>query len=153
PEMTVNEWSPENPNLYDLVILEEEDILYQQKVGFRRAEFTKDGFYLNGENYPIIGLNRHQDYPYVGYAMPEEWQVEDVNVLKYQLGLNLVRTSHYPQSPAFIAACDEIGLLVFEEIPGWQHIGEGEWQDVLLQNVREMVVRDRNHPSVILWGV
>lgn len=153
PEMLVSEWSPETPILYELTILEDEDILYQEKVGFRRAEFTKDGFYLNGENYPIIGLNRHQDYPYVGYAMPEEWQVEDVRVLKHELGLNLVRTAHYPQSPAFIAACDELGLLVFEEIPGWQHVGEGEWHDILLKNIEEMVVRDRNHPSIILWGV
>lgn len=153
PEMLVSEWSPENPHLYELTILEEEAILYQEKVGFRRAEFTKEGFYLNGENYPIIGLNRHQDYPYVGYAMPEEWQVEDVRVLKHELGLNMVRTSHYPQSPAFIAACDELGLLVFEEIPGWQHVGEGEWQDILLQNIEEMVLRDRNHPSIVLWGV
>ncbi|MHC5268584.1 glycoside hydrolase family 2 protein [Enterococcus sp. LJL98] len=153
PEMTVTEWSPENPTLYELTILEEEDLLYHEKVGFRRAEFTSEGFYLNGENYPIIGLNRHQDYPYVGYAMPEEWQVEDVRILKHELGLNMVRTSHYPQSPAFIAACDELGLLVFEEIPGWQHIGEGEWHEVLLQNVAEMVLRDRNHPSIVLWGV
>lgn len=153
PAMTVKEWSPETPQLYELTVLEGNDCLYQTKVGFRRAVFTKEGFYLNGENYPIIGLNRHQDYPYVGYAMPEEWQVEDVRVLKEELGLNMVRTSHYPQSPAFIAACDELGLLVFEEIPGWQHIGTGEWQAVLLQNVEEMVVRDRNHPSIVLWGV
>lgn len=154
PEMTVAEWSPECPHLYELTIFEgTEVILYQTKVGFRRAEFTKDGFYLNGEPYPIIGLNRHQDYPYVGYAMPEEWQVEDVRVLKEELGLNMVRTSHYPQSPAFMAACDEQGLLVFEEIPGWQHIGDEEWQAVLLQNIEEMVLRDRNHPSIVLWGV
>ena len=67
--------------------------------------------------------------------------------------LNLVRTSHYPQSRDFLDRCDDIGLLVFEEIPGWQHVGDEAWQDTAVENVREMIRRDRHHPSIILWGV
>ncbi len=101
----------------------------------------------------IRGLNRHQSYPYVGYAMPSRVQRKDADILKYELGLNTVRTSHYPQSTHFLDRCDEIGLLVFEEIPGWQHIGNEEWKAVACENVREMIERDWNHPSIFLWGV
>ncbi|MFH1693060.1 MAG: glycoside hydrolase family 2 TIM barrel-domain containing protein [Bacillota bacterium] len=124
-----------------------------EKFGIRSAEFKEDGFYLNGEKIKLLGLNRHQSYPYVGYAMPKSAQYEDAEILKYQLGLNLVRTSHYPQSKHFLNRCDEIGLLVFEEIPGWQHIGNEQWQDLSCQNLTNMILRDRNHPSIILWGV
>ena len=122
-------------------------------VGFRRSEFRADGYYLNGRKLRIRGLNRHQSYPYVGYAMPRSVQRYDADILKYELGLNAVRTSHYPQSPHFIERCDEVGLLVFTEIPGWQHIGDGAWKDVAVDTTREMVQQYRNNPSVILWGV
>ena len=121
-------------------------------VGFRRAEFTKEGFLLNGRRVQIRGLNRHQSYPYVGYAMPESLQRDDARVLK-GLGVNAVRTSHYPQSQYFIDECDKLGLLVFTEIPGWQHIGDKKWQDQAVKNVEEMVLQYRNHPSIIIWGV
>ena len=85
--------------------------------------------------------------------MPERVQRRDADILKYELGLNLVRTSHYPQSVHFLDRCDEIGLLVFEEIPGWQHIGDAEWKKVACQSLREMIERDWNHPSIFLWGV
>ena len=85
--------------------------------------------------------------------MPDSVQRRDADILKYELGLNAVRTSHYPQSQAFIDRCDEIGLLVFTEIPGWQHIGDEEWQEIAVRNTEEMVLQYRNHPSVILWGV
>lgn len=102
----------------------------------------------------LVGLNRHQSYPYVGYAMPKSAQVADADFLKYDLGLNIVRTSHYPQSQHFVNRCDEIGLLVFTEIPGWQHLGEkGEWWDITIQYVKEMITQNYNHPSIILWGV
>ena len=122
-------------------------------MGFREAEFRKDGFYLNGEKYKIRGLNRHQSYPYVGYAMPDSMQKRDADILKHELGLNAVRTSHYPQSQAFIDRCDEVGLLVFTELPGWQHIGGKAWKEQAIENVKEMVLQYRNHPSIILWGV
>ncbi len=112
-----------------------------------------DGFYLNGRRVKLVGLNRHQAYPYVGYAMPQRVQEKDAEILKYELGLNIVRTSHYPQSIYFLRKCDEIGLLVFEEIPGWQHIGDEAWQAESIKNVEEMIKRDYNRPSIVLWGV
>ncbi len=154
----ISSWSVDRPVLYDLLfeLRDGEGRLMDKKTdrfGFRRAEFRADGFYLNGERLRIRGLNRHQSYPYVGYAMPDSVQRRDADILKYELGVNAVRTSHYPQSQAFIDRCDEIGLLVFTEIPGWQHIGGGEWKDIAVGNVEEMVVQYRNHPSVVLWGV
>jgi beta-galactosidase len=122
--------------------------------GIRQAEFREDGgFYLNGERVQLRGLNRHQTYPYIGAAAPARLQHHDAEVLKYELGCNIVRTSHYPQSKHFLNHCDEIGLLVLEEIPGWQFIGDEDWQALSLRDVRAMIERDRNHPSVILWGV
>ena len=108
---------------------------------------------LNGEHIKLRGLNRHQTFPYVGGATPARAQHRDAIVLKQELKLNLVRTSHYPQSRHFLDACDELGLLVLEEIPGWQHIGENDWQDLAVRNVADMIHRDWNHPSIILWGV
>ena len=150
-------WHVDSPNLYtvrtefvrNMQVIDTHEV----KVGFRKAEFRADGFYLNGEKLKLRGLNRHQAYPYVGYAMPKTMQEFDADVLKYELGLNTVRTSHYPQSQHFINRCDEIGLLVVTEIPGWQHIGNEEWQEQAVKNVEEMVLQYRNHPSIILWGV
>lgn len=150
-------WSPENPTLYEIKtqLVKGEEILDEviHSFGFRKAEFQKDGFYLNGKKYKIRGLNRHQSYPYVGYAMPKSMQVMDADVLKKELGLNAVRTSHYPQSHDFLNRCDEIGLLVFTEIPGWQHIGDEKWQEQAVINTEDMVKQYRNHTSIILWGV
>ena len=150
-------WHVSSPNLYLIKteLLEGDKVIdtHEVKVGFREAEFRADGFYLNGEKLKLRGLNRHQAYPYVGYAMPKTMQEFDADVLKNELGLNTVRTSHYPQSQHFINRCDEIGLLVVTEIPGWQHIGNEEWQDQAVKNVEEMVLQYRNHPSIILWGV
>lgn len=121
--------------------------------GFAKPRFTPEGFKLNGKVIKLRGLNRHQTFPYVGAAMPARIQRRDAMILKRELKCNIVRTSHYPQSSHFLDACDELGLLVFEEIPGWQHIGDRAWQDVAVRNVGEMVRRDWNHPSIILWGV
>ncbi len=85
--------------------------------------------------------------------MPARVQRRDAWILKHELHCNIVRTSHYPQSPDFLDACDELGLLVLEEIPGWQHIGDLEWQNIAVRNVGEMIRRDWNHPSIVLWGV
>ena len=144
-------WAIESPYLYTLK-LEYEGATYFERFGFRDAVFKNDGFYLNGKKTKLMGLNRHQSYPYVGNAMPKGAQREDADLLK-SLGLNMVRTAHYPQSTHFLNRCDEIGLLVFTEIPGWQHIGDEEWQAESLKNLESMIVRDRNHPSVVLWGV
>lgn len=101
----------------------------------------------------IRGLNRHQSYAYIGYAMPESMQKYDADILKNKLGCNAVRTSHYPQSHYFIDRCDEIGLLVFMEFPGWQYIGDEDWKKQALVNEEEMILQYRNHTSIILWGV
>lgn len=123
------------------------------RTGFRDAAFTADGFVLNGRKLKLRGLNRHQSYPYVGYAMPKRAQRADAEILAHRLGVNIVRTSHYPQSRHFLDACDELGLLVLEELPGWQHIGDASWQANALADVEAMVRRDRHRPSVVLWGV
>jgi len=124
-----------------------------RRIGFREARFTPQGFSLNGTIVKLRGLDRHQTFPWVGQAMPGRVQRQDAVVLRKNLKCNIVRTSHYPQSRHFLDACDEIGLLVLEEIPGWQHIGDQAWQDISVDNVRRMIRRDWNHPSIILWGV
>ena len=157
PVQEIRLWEPENPYLYEIrTSLWKNGEMIDARVditGFREAGFRKDGFYLNGKKLRLRGLNRHQSYPYVGYAAPASMQIFDADILKKELGVNAVRTSHYPQSQDFIRRCDEIGLLVFTEFPGWQHIGDEAWQAQALQNCREMVCQCRNHPSVFLWGV
>jgi len=148
----VTPWDCDNPKLYTCRVELGEDVK-EERFGFRTAEFKADGFYLNGKKTFIRGLNRHQSYPYLGYAAPESLQREDVRILKHELQCNAVRTSHYPQSKFFIDECDRQGLLVFTEIPGWQHIGGEGWKKQVLKNVEEMVLQYRSHPSIILWGV
>ncbi|MBP1871747.1 beta-galactosidase [Ensifer adhaerens] len=149
-------WDIDNPALYALSLKLEtehgEDVL-TQRFGFRTALFTPEGFLLNGRPLKLRGLNRHQAFPHTGYAMGRRAQEKDADILKHELACNIVRTSHYPQSKWFIERCDEIGLLVFEEIPGWQHIGGDAWQKESIENVRRMIERDWNHPSIIIWGV
>ena len=150
-------WGVDHPKLYQVrVSLFEGDSLtdeYHTRIGFREARFMPDGFFLNGKHLKLRGLNRHQTYPFVGQAMPARVQRRDAWILRRDFKCNTVRTSHYPQSPHFLDACDELGLLVFEEIPGWQHIGDQGWKDLSVQYVEEMIKRDWNHPSIILWGV
>ncbi len=150
-------WDVDNPQLYDvrLQLLDGDTELDADTVrtGLREAHFTEDGFFLNGRRLKLRGLNRHQTYPHVGAAMPDRVQRRDAQILHDELKCNAVRTSHYPQAPSFLDACDELGLLVFEEMPGWQHIGDQQWQDRACDDVAGMVTRDRNHPSIILWGV
>jgi beta-galactosidase len=150
-------WDLEHPKLYHVIahLFDGQKLTdeFSTRIGFREARFTPQGFVLNGKHIKLRGLNRHQTYPYVGGAMPARVQRRDAFVLKKDLKCNIVRTSHYPQSPHFLDACDELGLLVFEEIPGWQHIGDKDWQDIAVRNVEEMVRRDWNHPSIVLWGV
>lgn len=148
-----NLWDIDNPYLYTATCeLENEKI--EIKFGFREAKFTARGFYLNGKKIKLRGLNRHQSYPYVGYAMPKSAQELDAIFLKETLGCNITRTSHYPNSKHFLNKCDEIGLLVFTEIPGWQHISDKEeWRQACIYNIRDMIKEGYNHPSIILWGI
>ena len=150
-------WDTEEAHLYilktqlyqDNTLLDETETTF----GIREAVFKKDGFYLNGRKLRIRGLNRHQSFPYVGYAMPKSMQRLDADLLKKELGLNAVRTSHYPQSHYFLERCDELGLLVFTEFPGWQHIGDDAWKAQAVENAEDMIRQYRNHPSIILWGI
>ena len=152
-------WSTDCPNLLTAsarIVDDENTCVFDEKslrFGLRYARFENDGFYLNGEKLKLRGLNRHQSYAYVGYAMPESIQRHDAEILKNELGVNYVRTSHYPQSQHFLDACDELGILVFTEIPGWQHIGDEDWKRQAVENTREMVTQYMHHPSIILWGV
>ncbi|MBQ4251700.1 MAG: glycoside hydrolase family 2 protein [Erysipelotrichaceae bacterium] len=148
----VRPWSPESPVIYRCRATVGKSVR-EEEFGFRTVEFRENEFLLNGSKYFIRGLNRHQCYPYLGYAVSDSLQVEDARILKEELGCNSVRTSHYPQSKAFIRACDHLGLLVFTEIPGWQHIGNDAWKQQAMENTREMVMQYRNHPSIYLWGV
>lgn len=149
----VKPWSPEQPNLYKVVITSNSMDTKEVKFGFRTVGFDENHFLLNGKPYFIRGLNRHQCYPYIGYAATKSLQVEDIDILKNELHVNSVRTSHYPDSQDFFDACDEKGLLVFTEFPGWQHLGDEEWKKQVLVNEEEMIVQYRNHPSIYLWGV
>ena len=159
---SVHPWSIEHPTLYTLTVrlirpgtsglpdrvLDEKSCRF----GFRTLQFVAGGLYLNGQRVELRGLNRRQSYAYQGYAMPDSIQRLDAQLLKKQLGCNAVRLTT-PPSPAFLDACDELGLLVFVEMPGWQHVGDDIWKAQALQNCREMVCQCRSHPSIFLWGV
>ncbi|MGX8698946.1 MAG: glycoside hydrolase family 2 TIM barrel-domain containing protein, partial [bacterium] len=145
-------WSPESPALYRCAVTLGEDVK-EVTFGFRTARFGQDGLRLNGEKLFLRGLNRHQSWPWIGYAGTKSLQWEDARILKEELGVNAVRTSHYPQSQHFLDACDALGLCVFTELPGWQHIGDEAWQRQAVRNVEDMVRQYRNHPSIVLWGV
>ena len=139
-------WDTNNPHLYNIkASLENNDELIIT-TGFREISFKSDGFYLNGIHTKIIGVNRHQIYPYVGYAMPKSAELKDAQILR-NMG-NAVRTSHYPQSKHFINECDRLGLLVFTEAPGWQSIGDEIWQERYLEQVKIMVALKESYRLV-----
>ncbi len=153
----IKRWDLTHPNLYTVQVrllrgTQPVDEV-SRTIGFREAQFTDHGFELNGKVIKLRGLDRHQTFPFVGQAMPGRVQRRDAIILRNKLKCNIVRTSHYPQSRHFLDACDEIGLLVLEEIPGWQHIGDEPWKLISIDNVSRMIRRDWNHPSIILWGV
>lgn len=159
PVNDLHEWDIAHPYLYTLhtrVLVDSNVVdVSSEKIGVRSISFSKtDGrFYLNGTPIRLSGLNRHETFPFIGRAAANRLQKKDADILKFDLGCNIVRCSHYPQDPEFLSRCDEIGLLVLEEIPGWSYVGKSEWQQIALRNVEEMVMRDRNHPSVISYGV
>ena len=153
----VSLWSPDSPRLYTVrASLNFPGIgrhTLSRRIGFREASFRPDGFFLNGKRLQLFGLNRHQLYPYAGMAMGARAQRKDAEILKNEFNCNMVRCSHYPQSPDFLDACDELGLLVWEEAPGWHNVSTmAAWQDAVVRDVRDMVIRDRSRPSVIIWG-
>lgn len=149
-------WSTTSPTLYDVSVeIIADGILTDRiddKIGIRRIRLSSDGFFLNGNKMFLRGTNRHQEYPYVGYAISNNANFRDALKVK-NAGFDFVRLSHYPHDESFLDACDELGLLVMNAIPGWQHYQEGEFVDNSFRDIREMVRRDRNHPSVIFWEV
>ncbi len=149
-------WDVDSPHLYDVVVTllvgREAVHDYTVRVGLREAKFELNGFFLNGKRLQIFGLNRHELFPYVGFAMPARTMRHDAELLHRDFHCNMVRCSHYPQSEAFLDACDELGLMIWEEVPGWGYLGDAAWKEKLLRDVGSMVIRDRNHPSIIIWG-
>jgi beta-galactosidase len=148
-------WSPDQPALYTVrttLHYPGGGHVTDTTIGFREAVFREGGFYLNGARLEIFGLNRHQLYPHLGMAAPARLQRRDVEILKDELNVNMVRCSHYPQSPHFLDACDELGILVWEEPPGWGFMGDEAFRQRFLDDVTAMVRRDRNRPSVVVWG-
>ncbi len=150
-------WNLNNPYLYTIsVCLKSEgeiSDIHCVKTGFREVSCTPEGVFINGNKVKIMGLNRHQSFPYTGYAMGKRAQEKDAEILKEFLNVNTVRTSHYMQSEYFLDKCDELGLLVFSEIPGWGYIGGDEFKRVMMQDVESMILTQFNHPSIFIWSI
>ncbi len=147
-------WHPDNPYLYMLhtTVCERGLVIDDQltRIGIRSLRFDEElGLLLNGQPFFSIGANRHQDHPYVGYALSASAHYRDAYKLR-EAGFTSYR-SHYPQAPAFMDACDELGILAIVSNPGWQFMGDDLFKRRVYQNAREMIRRDRNHPCVILW--
>jgi len=151
-------WSPDDPQLYWAEgILETDDgtaDVVRVRFGISRAEFRPDeGFFLDGERIDLHGYNRHEAIPGLGNALPEALHHADARLLK-AYGCNFVRLSHYPQHPAFLDACDELGIMVYAEIATWKSVkSSSAWRRAARRQMRDLILRDRHHPSVIIWGM
>ncbi len=150
-------WSPQFPNLYSLIttVFQEEQIIDADttRIGIRKFEFEGGKLRINGEETFLRGVNRHQEYPYIGYALSNEAQYRDAFKIK-EAGFDYVRLSHYPHSPAFMDACDALGLVVINAILGWQYFSEdAAFQSHVYQTAHDLIRRDRNHPCVLAWEV
>lgn len=157
-------WSPDEPNLYRVLFRIRVDGRViddlESPLGFRWYRFDpKEGFFLNGKHLKLRGVNRHDDYPGLGWALPKLRHIDDIKLIK-SMGANFIRTAHYPQHPIVLDTCDKLGLLVWEEIPfdgdgllKGIALGAEDFARTLKHNLREMIRRDRNHPSIILWSL
>ena len=152
-------WSPDDPKLYRLKVSitdadGREADSFVKRLGIRSVEFRGEkGFYLNGKPYgePLIGANRHQDFAVVGHAVPNATHWRDAKKLR-DAGFKVIRNAHCPQDPAFMDACDELGLFVIVNTPGWQFWNDDpQFAQRVYSDIRNMIRRDRNHPSVWMW--
>lgn len=148
-------WHPYHPNLYTLTarLMRGDEILDEinERIGIREIDFRPDGFYINGEKLFLNGANRHQEYPYIGFAIPDAAQRRDVRLLR-ESGIISIRLGHYPQDRAFMDACDEMGLLCVIPTPGWQiHPSSVLFDERSYENTRRLIRMNRNHPSACLW--
>jgi beta-galactosidase len=152
-----NLWSPKTPNLYDLKteIIQNGEVVDSEttRIGIKTMKFIGQDFYLNGEKTFLRGVNRHQEYPHIGYALSDNANYRDAKKIK-EAGFDYVRLSHYPQSNSFMDACDELGLVTIDAILGWQYFSEDKnFQEHVFQASKELIRRDRNHASVLAWEV
>ena len=151
-------WSPKSPNLYSLkttVSSRFGEDSYETKFGFRDIRVDFDGIYINNEIYKFVGINRLESFPYVGLAMPKSGQQNDADLIKNKIGANIVRCINFPANEDFLARCDEIGLLVISEPPssGGYVSGNDQWRNQHIENVREKILEEYNHPCVIANSV
>lgn len=152
-------WTPDSPTLYNLyirVVDSEGKVIdgYRRRIGIRSIEFKgKEGFFLNGKHYdePLIGANRHQDFAVVGNAVANSAHWRDAKKLR-DLGMRVIRNAHCPQDPAFMDACDELGLFVIDNTPGWQFWNKDpKFEQYIYDDIRNLVRRDRNHACLWFW--
>ncbi len=152
-------WHPDDPYLHFIrtEVVEDGKVCdsLRTRVGLRLFEMrVQDGLFVNKKfiGVKLNGVNRHQDYAYVGNALPKSGQWRDARLLR-EGGVNMVRAAHYPLDPAFYDACDELGLLVTTANPGWQFFNDKEpvFEQRIYQDTRNLVRRDRNRPSMLLW--
>lgn len=150
-------WSPDAPQLYTCsleLVCGSDTLRTRERFGFRRFRFEEHGpFRLNGERLLLRGTHRHEDHAGVGAAMTEEMIRREMEQIK-AMGANFIRLGHYQQSEIVLDLCDELGLLVWEEIP-WCRGGLGSdgYREQARQMLTNMIEQHRNHPCVILWGL
>ena len=149
-------WSPETPHLYDLAVTVRKGTFrdtVHQKIGFKKAEFREDGFYLNGVKRVLRGVNYHQETEGKGWALSPDDIVRDLSLVK-EMGADAVRTAHYPHSRFCYDRCDEIGLLAWIEVPASGRVLDDPlYVERLHETVREMISQNRNHPSLLVWSL
>ncbi|MDP3912480.1 MAG: glycoside hydrolase family 2 TIM barrel-domain containing protein [Bacteroidota bacterium] len=148
----IKTWSPESPNRYrvDILLISYLDVIHEvsETFGFRTVELREsDGIYVNGEKVMFKGVCRHSFRPNTGRALNKQISIEDVNTIK-DMNMNAVRMSHYPPDDHFLEACDSLGLFVLDELAGWQSAYDTR---VGSQLVQQMLFKDVNHPSIVIW--
>jgi len=148
----IKPWTPESPIRYkvEIQLINDVEVVHEvaEKFGFRTVELREsDGIYVNGEKVMFKGVCRHSFRPNTGRTLNKKISVEDVNTIK-DMNMNAVRMSHYPPDDHFLDVCDSLGLFVLDELAGWQAAYDTRVGSILAQ---EMLVKDVNHPSIVVW--